>query len=308
MCKNRDSEAMKNLMKFSTDLVFNPYPRPMTEEELMEVIGDCDGYIAGTDHVSAKVLEKCKNLKVISRYGAGVDSVDLAAAKAKGIKVTNTPGANAEAVAELAFGHMMSLARKSAWQSNKLQEGVWVSYVGKQLFQKTIGIIGFGNIGKNVARCATGLDMKIMAYDPYINEEYCKAHNVQIASLDEIYANADVITTHMPLTPETKHMINRETIAKMKDGVILINTARGGIMDEEALYDGLQSGKILGVGLDVYEKEPPMGSKLFELDNVISTPHAGAHTIEAVDNMANMSVENLVTILSGKECPYVVNK
>ena len=308
LCKNKESDAMKRLMAFSDDLILNGKGRPLTEEELLDVIEDVDGYIAGTDQVTAKVIEKAKKLKIISRYGAGVDSVDLAAAKAKGIPVTNTPGANSQAVAELAFGHMLSLARKSEYQSKMLQDGTWVNVIGKQLLGKTVGILGFGNIGRRFAKMARGLDMQILAYDPFLNKEFIEANQAKCCTLDEIYAQADVITVHLPLTAQTKHMINAEAIAKMKDGVILINTARGGILDEEAVYEGIESGKVWGVGLDAYEKEPPMGSKLFHLDNVVSTPHAGAHTNEAVENMANMSVDNLITVLSGKDCPCIVNR
>ena len=308
LCKNENSDAMKRLRAFSDDIVKNGHGRPMTEDELLEIIEDVDGYIAGTDTITAKVIEKAKKLKVISRYGAGVDSVDLAAAKAKGIPVTNTPGANSQAVAELAFGHMLTLARKSEYQSKMLQDGTWVNVIGKQLQGKSVGIIGYGNIGRRFAKMARGLDMKILAYDPFLSKEFIEENGAVCCTLDEIYAQADVITVHLPLTDLSRHMINREAIAKMKDGVILINTARGGILDEEAVYEGIESGKVWGVGRDAYEKEPPMGSKLFHHDNVVATPHAGAHTVEAVENMSNMAVDNLITILSGKDCPCIVNR
>ncbi|MBQ6475033.1 MAG: phosphoglycerate dehydrogenase [Clostridia bacterium] len=308
MCIHQDCEAMRTLKAFTDDIVISPYPRNMTAEELMELIEDVDGVVAGTDDFNADVIAKANKLKVISRYGAGVDSVDLAAAKAKGIAVTNTPGANAQAVAELAFGHMMALARKTEYQSKALQSGKWVSVVGKQMMGKTVGILGYGNIGRRFAKMAKGLDMTVLAYDPYLSADRIRETGAEPATLDEIFTQADAITVHMPLTPETKHLIGAEAIAKMRDDVILINTARGGIIDEEAAYDGLVSGKIWGLALDVYETEPPMGSKLFELDNVISTPHAGAHTFEAVENMGNMSVKNCIDVLSGNDCPFIVNR
>ncbi|MBR1758477.1 MAG: phosphoglycerate dehydrogenase [Lachnospiraceae bacterium] len=308
LCKNQNSEAMKKLRAFSDDIVISALGRPMTEDELIDIIGDIDGYIAGTDHITAKVIAKADKLKVISRYGAGVDSVDLDAAKAKGIAVTNTPGANSQAVAELAFGHMLALARKIEDQSQDLKHGKWVSVVGKQLQGKTLGVLGFGNIGRRFAKMSTGLDMKVMAYDPFISHDIIRANGAFPASLDEIYANADVITMHLPLSDLTHHMIDAEAISKMKDGVILINTARGGILDEDAVYDGVVSGKIFGVGLDSYVTEPPKDCRLMELPNVITTPHAGAHTKEAVENMSIMSVENVISVLSGEYCPNILNR
>ena len=309
LAKSINAEAMNRLRAFSDDIILNGKGRPLTEDELLEVIEDVDGFIAGTDKVTAKVIEKAKKLKVISRYGAGVDAVDLAAAKAKGIPVTNTPGANSQAVAELAFGMMLSLARKCEYQSRQLKEGTWTNVICKQLHGKNLGIIGFGNIGRRFAKMSRGLDMKVLAYDPYLSKEVIEAGGAdKDCTLEEIFRFSDVITLHLPLNDETRHMIDRDAIALMRDGVILINTARGGIIDEEAVCEGIESGKIWGVGLDVYEKEPPMGSKLFQYDNVISTPHTGAHTIEAVQNMGNMAVDNLIMILSGQDCPCIVNR
>lgn len=304
----KGSKALEILREFSDDLVFNELGRPLTEDELIPLLKDCDGYVAGLDFVTEKVINSCENLKIISRYGAGFDRVDIAAAKAKGIPVTNTPGVNAEAVGELAFSLILSVARRITYLNNSTRNGEWVRSTGMELKGKTIGIMGLGAIGKVVARCAKGFEMNVIAYDPFINEAYCKENNITVCTFDEVVEQADVISLHLPLLDSTKHMINKDAISKMKPTTILINTSRGGIIDEDAAYEALKAGKLGGLGLDAFEIEPPTGSPLFELDNVVVTPHTGAHTKEATDNMANAAIKNLIDVLSGKGCPYIVNK
>ena len=304
----KGSKALEILRELSDDLVVNELGRPLTEDELIPLLKDCDGYVAGLDFVTEKVINSCENLKIISRYGAGFDRVDIAAAKAKGIPVTNTPGVNAEAVGELAFSLILSVARRITYLNNSTRNGEWVRSTGMELKGKTIGIMGLGAIGKVVARCAKGFEMNVIAYDPFINEAYCKENNITVCTFDEVVEQADVISLHLPLLDSTKHMINKDAISKMKPTTILINTSRGGIIDEDAAYEALKAGKLGGLGLDAFEIEPPTGSTLFELDNVVVTPHTGAHTKEATDNMANAAIKNLIDVLSGKGCPYIVNK
>ncbi len=308
MQPDKKSKALDKLRSFADDLVFNPTGKPLEEDVLIDLLKDCDGYIAGLDYVTSKVIDSCNKLKVISRYGAGYDRVDIAAAKNKGILVTNTPGVNAEAVGELAIGLILSVARKIPYLDSQTRSGGWVRSTGYELKDKTIGILGLGAIGKVVARCAQGLGMHIIAYDPFINESYCHDNNISIATFDEVIAVSDVISLHLPLTSDTKHLINEKTISLMKDNIILVNTSRGGIIDEEAAYQALKAGKIGGLGLDAFEMEPPEYSPLFELNNVVVTPHNGAHTKEATDNMAISSVDNLINLLTGKDCPNVVNR
>ena len=301
------NKAMLNMLReFSEDLVFNPTGRPLEAAELKELLKDCDGYIAGLDSITAEALSDCPKLKVISRYGAGYDRVDLKAAKEKGIVVTNTPGVNAEAVGELAMGLILAAARKIPHLDRSTRDGGWIRSTGMELLGKTIGILGLGAIGKVVARCAAGFGMKVMAYDPYINEAYCKEHNIRSASFEEVMREANVISLHLPLLDSTRHMIDAKAFEMMQPGTILVNASRGGIIDEDAAYEALKSGKLGGLGLDAFEEEPPKGSKLFEFDNVVATPHTGAHTKEATDNMARVSIQNLMDVLSGKECPFVV--
>jgi D-3-phosphoglycerate dehydrogenase len=305
---DKGGEALKVLQDFSNDLVFNELGRPLTEDELIPLLKDCDGYVAGLDYVTEKVISSCPNLKVISRYGAGYDRVDIAAAKATGIPVTNTPGVNAEAVGELAFSLILSLARKIPYLNQSTRSGGWVRSTGMELKRKTIGIMGLGAIGKVVARCAGGFEMNVLAYDPYVDKDYCTEHKIGIRTFDEVIAEADVISLHLPLTDSTRHLINSDTIAQMKPSAILINTSRGGIIDEDAAYYALKESRLGGLGLDAFEIEPPTESKLFELDSVVVTPHTGAHTKEATENMAYGSIRNLIDVLSGKECPFIVNR
>ena len=308
MQPGKSSKALEELMSFSNDLVFNTTGKPLTEEELLPLIKDCDGYIAGLDFVTEKVLKSCEHLKVISRYGAGYDRVDIAAAKALSIPVTNTPGVNAEAVGELSFGLILSVARRIPYLHASTREGGWVRSTGMELKGKTIGILGLGAIGKVVARCAKGFDMTVMAYDPYINEAYCEDNAIKASTFDEVLEQADVISLHLPLIDSTQHLINAAAFAKMKPTAILVNTSRGGIIDEDAAYDVLKNGRLGGLALDAFEIEPPTDSPLFSLKNVVATPHTGAHTAEAVENMADLSVKNLIDVLSGSECPFIVNK
>lgn len=300
----KGSAHLERLREFTDDLVFNELGRPLTEDELIPLLSDCDGYIAGVDQVTARVLEHCDKLKIIARYGAGVDRVDLKAAAEKGICVTNTPGANAEAVGELTFALLLAVARNVPSLNASTREGGWVRSTGLELYGKTIGILGLGAIGKVTARCAQGFGMKVLAYDPYINEEYCREHDIASVPFDELTEKADVLSLHLPAMPSTYHIISREVIENLKPGAIIINASRGGLIDEEATYDALKSGRLGGLGLDAFETEPPKDSPLFEFDRVVVTPHTGAHTKEATDNMARMAVDSVIDVLSGRETPY----
>lgn len=303
---DKPTKALEELQAFCKELVFNPFQRPLKEEELIPLLKDCDGYLAGLDFITKNVIDSCPGLKVISRYGIGYDRVDIAAAQQKGIIVTNTPGANSEAVAELAFGMALALSRKLAYLDTQTKSNKWIRSNGMELKGKTIGIVGLGAIGKNVARFAKGFSMKVTAFDVYTDETYCDENDIKLQSFEEVITKADVISLHLPLTEETKYIINEESIDKMKHTAILINTSRGGLIHEGAVYQALKEGKLGGLGLDAFENEPPTDSPLFTLDNVIVTPHTGAHTLEATENMANMAVRNLIDVLSGKECKYLV--
>ena len=307
--KPENAAAKEKLEEFASEVVYNDLGRPLQPEEILARLDGVDGYIAGLDYITLEVIEKAPAaLKVISRYGAGVDRVDMEACKNKGIEVTNTPGTNSVAVCELAFSLMLCTARNIVRLHESVERGEWVRSQGIELRGKTLGIIGMGAIGKNLAKRARAFEMDVVAYDPYFDEEFAKQNQIQRMDLDALLAIADFISLHVPLTEQTRHMINKESISKLKDGAVIINTARGGMIDEAAAAEAIQSGKLGGLGLDAFEEEPLKESPLKGLDRVVFTPHTGAHTAEAVAGMGNMAVDNLIAVLSHKPCRYVLNQ
>ena len=303
------SPARDKLDRFADEIVFNPIGRPLEAADIIPLLDGVDGYIAGLDHINRQVLEKAPAcLKVISRYGAGYDRVDIEAAAAKGIVVTATPGSNADAVADLTMGLMLSVARQIPMLDREIRSGGWPRQTGFEIFQKNLGIIGLGEIGKRVALRARGFSMNIRAYDPLADHSFIEHKGLIEASLDELYRESDVITLHAPLVDNTREIINADAIRKMKPGVILLNTARYELMNEAAVLEGLADGSIKGLGLDVYADEPPVDHPLLKLPNVVLTPHSGSHTIEARNRMADMSVTNLIDILSGRPCSNIITR
>lgn len=300
-------EGMRKLRQYADEIVYNPYGRPMTEEESIDHLRECQGWIAGLEEITENVLMHAPDLKVISRYGVGVDRVNLKATEKQGIVVTNTPGANSRAVAELAFGMILSLARKIPYLNQKTLQGEWIRSNGTELYGKQLGLIGLGAIGKLVAGYGKAFGMKVMAYDPIIDRLFCEKEGIQEAGLGELLKSSDVISLHVPLLPETYHLINEETIKLVKQNAVIINTARGGLLDENVVAAALDAGELAGVGLDAFEKEPPGDSPLFGRKDVVVTPHTGAHTQEAVDKMALLAVENLMDVLDGRPCKYIVH-
>ncbi|MDR2629295.1 MAG: phosphoglycerate dehydrogenase [Spirochaetaceae bacterium] len=303
---DRPNPALEQLNRFADKVVFNPHGRPLTEDELIPLLEGCEGYIAGLDFITRQVLEKSAALRVISRYGAGIDRLDLEAAKARGVLVCNTPGVNAQAVADLTLALILSVARRLPFLDRNTREGRWPRSTGIELYGKIMGILGLGAVGKAVAKRAAGFSMKIMAYDPYLDEAYAKNEGISPAGFDAVVKAADFLCLHLPLTPQTRHIISGKVMEAMKPGAIIVNTARGGLIDEQAAYELLQSGHLGGLGIDVYEEEPPKQSPLFTLDNVVLTPHTASHTVEATAAMASLSVQNLIDVLSGRDCPYIV--
>lgn len=301
-------KAMEKLKEFADEIVFNESGKPLTARDLKEMLKGCDGYIAGLDFIDNEALESADDLKVISRYGAGYDRVNMKAANDKGIIVTNTPGSNATAVADLAFGLILSVARRIPMLDASTKSGEWIRSTGMELSGKTIGILGLGAIGKNVAQRAKGFSMKVLAYDPFMDEEYARANDIVPSDLDDLIRNSDVISLHLPLNDKTKDIISYKEFESMKEKVILINTSRGGLINEEASVEYLKNGKLGGMGLDAFEEEPTSSFEKFRFDNVVLTPHTGAHTFEATENMANMAVDNLIDVLSGADCRYIINK
>jgi D-3-phosphoglycerate dehydrogenase len=307
--KDKASKAKELLEKFADEIIYNPYGRPLTASEVIPMLKGIDGYIAGLDYITAEVIEQAPaSLKVISRYGAGYDRVDIGAAAQKEIVVTNTPGVNSESVADLAFGLMLSVARNISFLDHEVRKGNWPRTTGTELFRKKLGILGLGAIGKGVALRAKGFSMEVLAYDPYIDKSFTQANSIMECTFNELIINSDFISIHLPLNEQTSNIINASVIEKMKPGAIVVNTARGGLIDEKAAYEALKSGRLGGLGLDAFDKEPPGDSPLFELNNVVATPHSGAHTREGVNNMGVLAVQNLIDVLSGLECKFIINK
>lgn len=278
---------------------------PLTADELRAVIPGYDGAILGLDQCDASVIAAADKLRVISRYGVGVDTVDLKAATARGIAVTNTPGANQNGVAELTIALLFALARSIPQVTTAARQNVWKRDAGWEVSGKTLGLIGFGGIGRDVAVKALGVGMRVVAYDKYWKHDVGGVTRVE---LDDLLATADVISLHCALTPETRHMINAATLSQMKRGVSLINTARGELVDETALLDALKSGQVRSAAADVLQADPPTGHPLLALDNFLYTPHLGATTRESVERMAMMAARNCVAILRGEPCEFVVNE
>ena len=272
----------------------------LSPEELKKEIGKYDALIIrSATKVTADIIEAAVNLRVVGRAGSGLDNVDRTAATKKGIVVMNTPGGNTITTAEHAVALMLSMARQIPQATSSMKAGKWEKkkFRGVELYGKTLGIMGLGNIGAHVARVAQGMGMNVITYDPFLSEEKAKRLGVKVVTLDELIESSDFITIHTPLTKETKGCINKESISRMKDGVRIINAARGGLVDEEALCEALKSGKVAAAAFDVFEKEPPEGSPLLELDNMVTTPHLGASTDEAQDNVAIAVSEQIVDYL-----------
>ncbi len=252
----------------------------ITPEELPNVLPAYDGMVVRSrTKVRQALIDVCPNLKVIVRGGAGLDTIDHEYAKSKGIAVMNTPLANSKSVAELAIGYMLMMARSLYKASATMKADKWdkKAFDGDEIGGKTLGLIGIGNIGKEVARRAVAMDMTVVAYDPYVKE----VDGIKLVSLDELLAQSDYISLHLPKTKESTGMIGADQFAKMKKGVRIVNCARGGIVDENAMYDALTNGQVGAAALDVFAEEPPVDWKLMKLDNVIASPHIGAATKEA---------------------------
>lgn len=272
----------------------------MKPEELKACIGEYNGLIIrSATKVTSEIIDAASNLKVIGRAGSGLDNVDKVAASKKGIVVMNTPGGNTVTTAEHSIAMLFSVARMIPQATASMKAGKWEKkkFMGVELYNKTLGILGLGNIGSQVAKKAQGLEMNVIAYDPFLSEDKAEALGIKKVSIDEIFSQSDFITIHSPLTPETKNLINAKTISRMKDGVRIINCARGGIINEQDLYEAVKSGKVAGAALDVLEKEPPDNNPLLTLDNVVCTPHLGASTEEAQENVALAVAEQVADYL-----------
>jgi D-3-phosphoglycerate dehydrogenase len=282
----------------------------LKEDALCEIIDGYDALIVRSQtKVNKRVIDAAKKLRVVGRAGVGVDNVDVDAATRRGIIVMNTPGGNTISTAEHTFSMMMALARNIPQAHMSMKAGKWdrKSFEGTEVYNKTLGIVGMGRIGTEVARRAIAFGMRVLTYDPFLSLSRAKALQVEVVELDEIYKRSDFITVHVPMTDQTRGMINKDTIAKMKKGVRLINCARGGIINEKDLYDAIKNGKVAGAALDVYEQEPPKDSPLLELTQVVMTPHLAASTQEAQESVGVEVAEQIADVLAGGTIRNAVN-
>lgn len=279
--------------------------QPLGSAELAALLPGYDGVILGLDRCDAAAVAAADRLRVISRYGVGTEAVDLAAAAARGIAVTITPNTNNISVAELAIGLMFALARNIAYMAEQAHQNSFQRMTGVELTGKVLGIVGYGAIGREVAKRGLGLGMRVIAYDPFFKGDWLGADD---RTLEALLTEADVVSLHLPLTSETRHLINAERLSLMPRHAFLINTARGGLVDEIALAEALSSGRLGGAAMDVFAQEPPENSPLLRLPNFIATPHAGGATHEAIARMALLAAQNCVAVLRGDPCDNIVNQ
>ena len=287
------SDPLDLLKQNNDSIVLNPLARKLTNNELLKLAKDVEGIIAGTEVYTKEILEKLENLKVISRLGVGMDNIALDVAKQKSIQIYRTSTTPALAVSELALGLMINLFRNTTNCFNNLKSGKWEKYMGHLLSDKTLGIVGLGSIGKALVELVQGFNFKLLAFDKYHDQHFAEQNNITYCDLESLLIRSDIVSIHLNLSDETKNLMNKERLNQMKSQSILINTSRGEIVDEKALYDVLKDKKIMGAGLDVFQDEPYYG-KMLGLNNVVLTPHIGAYAREIRMKMEMEAAENLI--------------
>lgn len=277
---------------------------PLSEARMLELMGDIDGLLCGDDAITAAVIDRAlPRLRVIAKYGIGLDKVDVAHATKRGIPVTFTPGVNHTTVAEHTFGLLLALVRQLVTEANYTRAGQWKRLTGHELMGQTLGIVGLGRIGREVAKRAHAFGMPLVGYDVYWPEAFAKTYGIaQMATPEDLFRTANVVTLHTNLNESTRHLVNRETLALLPDEAILLNCGRGELVETEALLEALESGKLAGYGADVLDEEPPPPDHpLLTAPNTIITPHIGSRTYESVQRQATMATENLIRVLRGEK-------
>ena len=300
------------LKEHQCEIISNPFGHALNEKELLKLIPEVSGVITGMDQLTNRVISSANKLKVISKHGIGVDNIDIKAAGNKNIVVTNIPAGKEEsnAVADFTFALILSIARKICEMDRNMKKGNWTKAIGSEVFGKTLGIIGSGAIGKSVIARAKGFDMNILVNDIHEDKELIKKFGVKYVDLDYLLNNSDFVSIHVPLNETTRRLIAKKELNSMKNSSYLINTARGGIVDEKDLYEALNTNTIAGAALDVFFEEPPRKSPLLELNNLVTTPHMAAYTKSSLENLDVISAENVISVFKGNKPPdnYIVNK
>jgi len=304
-----DNTPMEQLENSGMDLI-DMRGSGVEDDRFIEALNQVDAILCGNDLVvNDEVLDMAPRVKAIAKMGAGLDTVDIDAATRHNVVVFHTPGANNQAVADHTFALILGVARKIIFCDRSLREKHWehTKIMGLEIWQKTLGLIGLGAIGRCVAMRAKGFQMKVAAYDPFWPAEFAEEQGIEKMEIEDLLKISDIISIHVPLIPETKWMINKKTLGLMKPTAILINAARGGIVNEADLYLALKNKVIAGAGLDVFENEPPSDSPLLELNNVVLTPHTAAFTFEGMNNMSMGVVEQLIEYYHGNKPGFIVN-
>lgn len=283
---------------------------PFSVEEVIEELKNADVGIIDVEPYGEEIFSQIEGgARLLVRFGVGFDQVDLKAASKYGIAVARTAGANTTAVAEMALTLILSCRRRIGKYQARVKAGEWVKDISHELIGSTVGIIGYGNIGRRLAKLLSGFDCRILVYDPFSKKEVLEEDGVEPADLEELFRQSDAVSIHVPYTEQTHHMVNKETLALMKPTAVLVNTARGNIIDEEALYQAIKSGKLAGAGIDVFAQEPlPLDSSLLTLENVVLTPHVSSQTEESLWNIYKMAVDISKDFLEGKGSPYILNQ
>ena len=278
------------------------------EEKFLSKIKGYDALIIGAHDLSSKAMGIAEKLKIVCKHGTGLDNINLDAAKKHNICVTNAPATNSNAVADMAFGLMLDVARRITTSANQVKNGLWErrENIGTDIYKKTLSLVGFGAIARNMARRAAGFDMDVYAYDPFIKNPPKEFSFVKLVSFEEALEKADFLSLHVPLSEKTKNMVGMEQMSVMKKGSFLINTSRGGIVDEQALFENLSDDHLAGAGLDVTTQEPPVGSPLLSLNNVIIVPHIASYSRECLNAVSMICANNIHKFFSGEKPDYIV--
>ena len=266
----------------------------LSKPDLIKYLSECDGAIVGLDEIDKEVIDALPNLKIIAKYGVGLNNLDLDYMKEKNIKLGWTGGVNKSSVSELVIGQMINMSRNLMRQGILLRNGTWEKNGGKELSELTVGVIGVGEIGKDLIKKLEVFGVKILANDIEDRDSFYEEHDIQKATKEEIYKTCDVVTLHIPLSEETRYLINNDSLSMFKDGAMLINTSRGGIVQEKELYTKLAEGKLKAAAMDVFEVEPAIGNQLITLDNFFPTPHMAGNSLKAVQSMGRSAISHLV--------------
>ncbi|MDR7486867.1 MAG: phosphoglycerate dehydrogenase [Armatimonadota bacterium] len=298
----RDLEAAGYRLRFPLER-----HRPLTAAEVEPLLDDVEVVIAGLEAWTDAMLRAAPRLRLICRFGVGYDSVDVDAATRRGILVAATPATNHTAVAEHTIGLALAVMRRIAAQDAAVKRGAWLAEPGPELRGRTIGLVGLGRIGREVANLASAFGMRILAVEPAPDEAFVAAHGIALVDLPTLLGEADVVSLHVPLGPATRRMIDAAALARMKPGAYLINTARGGLVDEAALYEALRSGRLAGAGLDVADGEPPTDWRLAQLPQVVMTPHVAGLSTDAIERMERSVVETILAVARSERPPTLIN-